>query len=88
MDHQEAASYLLAARETGPGAPLPDTLRPATEADAYATRIRAELTRAGLDPERHVPGDDGAEHGTRPATVAVVAGPGTGSADAAGQPGS
>ena len=65
-----------------------DNDRIRTEADAYATRVRAELTRAGLDPERPVPGDDGAEHGTQPATVAVVAGPGTGSSDAAGQPGS
>jgi 2-keto-4-pentenoate hydratase len=36
MDHAAAASYLLAARRSGPGAPFPAALSPATEADAYA----------------------------------------------------
>jgi 2-keto-4-pentenoate hydratase len=46
MDHQAASSYLLAARETGPGAPLPDPLRPATEADAYEIQ-RLTLEKLG-----------------------------------------
>ena len=36
MNHQDAASFLLAARATGPGGLLPPALRPMVEADAYA----------------------------------------------------
>jgi len=47
MDHQSAATYLLAARKAGPGAPFPPELRPATAADAYEIQ---RLTLAELGP--------------------------------------
>ncbi len=47
MDHQSAANFLLAARQTGPGDTLPPELRPATEADAYEIQ---RLTMAQLGP--------------------------------------
>ena len=47
MDHAAAASYLLTARHTRPGLPLPPALRPRAEADAYEIQ---RLTLAQLGP--------------------------------------
>jgi 2-keto-4-pentenoate hydratase len=47
MDHPSAARYLLAARASGPGEPLPPDLRPATAYDAYEIQ---RLTLAEIGP--------------------------------------